>query len=98
MTKAGFAEDARWGQIQQAADGTPIHGGPASLGVYNAIQSVPVAPDKRLVVSGTSYLQLVTFDDQGPHAQGMLAFSESSEAGRPMPATRPVRFRPSSGR
>ena len=81
VTKAGFAEDARWGQIQQAADGTPIHGGPASLGVYNAIQSVPVAPDKRLVVSGTSYLQLVTFDDQGPHAQGMLAFSESSEAG-----------------
>ncbi|SDQ83006.1 acyl-homoserine-lactone acylase [Pseudomonas sp. UC 17F4] len=81
VSKAGFAEDARWGQIQQAADGTPIHGGPASLGVYNAIQSVPVAADKRLVVSGTSYLQLVTFDDQGPHALGMLAFSESSEAG-----------------
>ena len=81
VSRAGFAEDARWGQIQQAADGTPIHGGPASLGVYNAIQSVPVGADKRLVVSGTSYLQLVSFDDQGPHALGMLAFSESSEAG-----------------
>ncbi|MDD1012127.1 acylase [Pseudomonas rubra] len=81
VAKAGDGAGLRWGQIQQAADGTPIHGGPASLGVYNAIQSVPVAPGKRLVVSGTSYLQVVTFDDQGPHALGMLAFSESSEAG-----------------
>ena len=30
------------------------------------------------MVSGSSYLQIVTFDDQGPHAQGVLAFSLSS--------------------
>ncbi|WP_375547287.1 bifunctional acylase PvdQ [Pseudomonas auratipiscis] len=83
VERAGLAADARWGQIQQAADGTPIHGGPASLGVYNAIQSVPTAPGKRLVVSGTSYLQLVTFDVKGPQALGVLAFSESSEASSP---------------
>jgi len=81
VQKAGLAADVRWGQIQQAADGTPIHGGPASLGVYNAIQSVATEPGKRLVVSGTSYLQLVTFDSKGPQALGLLAFSESSEAG-----------------
>ncbi|MGH8379363.1 acylase [Pseudomonas sp.] len=81
VEKSGLAADVRWGQIQQAADGTPIHGGPASLGVYNAIQSVPAGPGKRLVVSGTSYLQLVTFDAKGPQALGLLAFSESSEAG-----------------
>ena len=81
VREAGLAVDVRWGQIQQAADGTPIHGGPASLGVYNAIQSVPTEPGKRLVVSGTSYLQLVTFDAKGPQALGVLAFSESSEAG-----------------
>ncbi|MFD2642528.1 acylase [Pseudomonas japonica] len=80
---AGLDGQRQWGQIQQAADGTPIPGGPADLGVYNAIQSVEVAPGKRLVVSGTSYLQLVTFDDQGPKAQGLLVFSQSSEAASP---------------
>lgn len=83
VAEAGLASNSTWGQIQQAADGTPIHGGPADLGVYNAIQSVQVAPGKRLVVSGTSYLQLVTFDDQGPKAQGLLVFSQSSEAASP---------------
>lgn len=83
VSAAGIDDQRRWGQIQQAADGTPIHGGPADLGVYNAIQSVEVAPGKRRVVSGTSYLQLVTFDDQGPKAQGLLVFSQSSEAASP---------------
>lgn len=81
VQQAGLADGVRWGQIQQAADGTPIHGGPAQLGVYNAIQSVPAGPGKRLVVSGTSYLQVVMFDASGPQASGLLAFSESSEAG-----------------
>lgn len=81
VTQAGLSAGSQWGQIQQAADGTPIHGGPSSLGVYNAMQSVPGAAGKRTVVSGTSYLQVVSFDDKGPHAQGLLAFSQSSEAG-----------------
>lgn len=80
---AGADPSLEWGQIQQAADGTPIHGGPANLGVYNAIQSVDGAPGKRRVVSGTSYLQLVTFDDKGPKAEGLLVFSQSSEAASP---------------
>ncbi|RWU21025.1 acylase [Pseudomonas alkylphenolica] len=83
VKQAGLADDVRWGQIQQASDGTPIHGGPASLGVYNAIQSVPGGAGKRQVVSGTSYLQVVTFDANGPQARGLLAFSESSEAQSP---------------
>ncbi len=80
---AGADPSLQWGQIQQAADGTPIHGGPANLGVYNAIQSVDAAPGKRRVVSGTSYLQLVTFDADGPKAEGLLVFSQSSEAASP---------------
>ncbi len=63
----------------QARVQTPIHGGPANLGVYNAIQSVPAEGGKREVVSGTSYLQVVTFDEQGPQVQGLLAFSLSSD-------------------
>lgn len=77
--KAGIAADQRWGEIQQAADGTPVPGGPQALGVYNAMVSVPVGPGKRLVVSGSSYLQVVSFTEQGPKAQGLLAFSLSSE-------------------
>ncbi|QHG64737.1 acylase [Pseudomonas putida] len=81
VAKAGVEEGSRWGQIQQAADGTPVPGGPQQLGVYNAMFSVPHGPGKRLVVSGTSYLQLVSFTEKGPQARGLLAFSQSSEAG-----------------
>lgn len=81
VKQAGIGADLRWGQIQQAADGTPVPGGPQSMGVYNAMVSVPVGPGKRLVVSGSSYLQVVSFTEQGPVAQGLLAFSLSSEAG-----------------
>lgn len=80
VKQAGLAIDSHWGQIQQAADGTPMHGGSQALGIYNAMLSVPYGPGKRLVVSGTSYLQLVSFTDKGPQAQGLLAFSQSSEA------------------
>ena len=67
----------RWGDIQVSGQ-TPMHGGPQQLGIYNAMQTVPRADGKREVVSGTSYLQIVTFDDNGPQAMGVLAFSESS--------------------
>ncbi|MFJ7312607.1 penicillin acylase family protein [Pseudomonas sp. NPDC098747] len=80
--KMGLKPQTRWGDIQVASSGgqqTPIHGGPGTLGIYNAIQSVPREDGKLEVVSGTSYLQVVTFDEKGPHAQGLLAFSLSSD-------------------
>lgn len=83
VSKAGIAGDSRWGQVQQSADGTPVPGGPQELGVYNAMYSVPHGPGKRLVVSGTSYLQVVSFTRQGPQALGLLAFSQSSESASP---------------
>ena len=82
VKESGLPADSRWGDIQVVNSGgqsTPIHGGPGTLGVYNAIQSVPGEGGKREVVSGTSYLQVVTFDEQGPNAQGLLAFSLSSD-------------------
>ncbi len=82
VAKLGLDDNRRWGDIQVFDGGgksTPIHGGPASLGVYNAIQSVAGEGGKREVVSGSSYLQVVTFDESGPHAQGLLAFSLSSD-------------------
>ena len=73
----GLSANSRWGDIQVSGQ-TPIHGGPQALGIYNAMQTVPRADGKREVVSGSSYLQIVSFDDQGPNALGVLAFSQSS--------------------
>ena len=83
---AGLEPQQRWGEIQQVSAGGQaigIHGGPAELGVYNAMQSVPGQGGKREVVSGTSYLQVVSFTEQGPQAQGLLAFSISSDPASP---------------
>ncbi|AZC26824.1 bifunctional acylase PvdQ [Pseudomonas sessilinigenes] len=82
VKEAGLADDVRWGDIQQVSQGgqpTPVPGGPESLGIYNAMQSVPGSAGKREVVSGTSYLSVVSFDGQGPRALGLLAFSLSSD-------------------
>lgn len=83
LSESGTPGQAKWGQVQQALDGTPMPGGPQALGIYNAMYSVPHGAGKRLVVSGTSYLQLVSFTDKGPEARGLLAFSQSSEAASP---------------
>jgi len=86
LNRAGLDGSARWGDIQVSGTGaqqTPIHGGPGALGVYNAMQVVPRGDGKREVVSGTSYLQVVSFEAQGPQAQGLLAPSESTNSGSP---------------
>lgn len=95
VKSAGLSADSRWRDVQVASQGdrqTPIHGGPAELGIYNAIQSVPGANGKREVVSGTSYLQVVTFDGSGPQAQGLLAFSISSDPASPYSADQTQAF------
>ncbi|MEL4169028.1 bifunctional acylase PvdQ [Pseudomonas sp. ZS001] len=92
---AGLPSSSRWQDLQVASSGgrqTPIHGGPGELGIYNAIQSVPGADGKREVVSGTSYLQVVTFDSKGPQAQGLLAFSISSDPASPHSADQTEAF------
>jgi acyl-homoserine-lactone acylase len=77
----------RWGEVQGVARGEsfiPIPGGDSALGVYNAIQSAPPnAAGKREVYSGSSYIQLVSFDEAGPVAQGLLTFSQASEPTSP---------------
>ena len=82
VTELGLKAGTRWGDIQVSGN-TPMHGGPQELGIYNAMQSVPRADGKREVVSGSSYLQIVTFDDKGPKAEGVLAFSLSSDPASP---------------
>lgn len=80
VEQSGEGNVQRWGQLQQAGDATPVPGGPQALGVYNAMVSVPDGKGRRRVVSGTSYLQSVSFTEQGPQAEGLLVFSQSSES------------------
>ncbi|MCY1279327.1 Acyl-homoserine lactone acylase PvdQ [compost metagenome] len=77
-----WPEQTTWGQIQIARRGSeqiPISGGDGRMGIYNAIQSRQDADGHLEVVGGSSYIQLVSFDEQGPVAKGLLSFSQSSE-------------------
>ncbi|EJL90435.1 penicilin amidase [Herbaspirillum sp. CF444] len=85
LNAAGIAPDARWGSIQGSSrNGVfyPVPGGSGPLGVYNAIESRPLnSSGKREVISGSSYIQVVSFDVKGPHASTLMTFSESSNPG-----------------
>lgn len=84
VAAANVPADALWGDIQVARRGDrriPIGGGPGFLGIYNAIESTP--GPARDIVSGSSYIQLVSFDEHGPVAHGLLAFSQSSDPASP---------------
>jgi acyl-homoserine-lactone acylase len=62
----------------------PINGGPGTaLGVYNAINNTRVKDIGYAVVFGTSYIQTVAFDDNGPRAQGFLTYSQSLNPASP---------------
>ncbi len=85
VEKSGIPDGARWGDLQVSTRGQEriaIPGGDGHFGVYNAIQSVRKG-DHLEVVGGTSYIQLVTFPEEGPKARGLLAFSQSSDPRSP---------------
>jgi acyl-homoserine-lactone acylase len=79
----GVSAQKKWGEIQGVTRGKSfimIPGGDGALGIYNAIQSKPAQDGgRREVFAGSSYIQLVSFDLQGPVAQGLLTFSQASE-------------------
>jgi acyl-homoserine-lactone acylase len=82
VAKLGVSQDARWGDLQLSTRGTrriPIHGGKGTDGVYNAMSTVPGGDGKLEVIYGTSYIQTVSFDRDGPRVQAMLAYSQSTD-------------------
>lgn len=88
--QAEMGPDTRWGDVQvatRAGQSIPIPGGSGLLGVYNAIQSQPASSNdangKREVAYGSSYIQVVSYTGDGPKADTLLTFSESSNAGSP---------------
>ncbi len=76
-----IALDARWGDVQFAVRGSErigIHGGSGLLGVLNVQQSDPV-PGGVVPRHGTSYIQVVSFDERGPVADALLSYSQSTD-------------------
>jgi len=85
LDAAGIALDAPWGEVQRvmAEDGAiPIHGGPGTLGILNMQESLPV-PGGLTPRHGTSYIQIVGFDDKGPVADAILSYSQSTNPASP---------------
>jgi len=80
LEKAGIAIDAPWGEVQRVMagnDAIPIHGGPGTLGILNMQESV--ATGSGLTPRhGTSYIQIVSFDEAGPVADAILSYSQST--------------------
>jgi acyl-homoserine-lactone acylase len=86
-----LADDTRWADIHQIARGGEkigLPGGYGDLGIYNVVETQSegdddVKPEKLTVEKGSTYIQLVTFDNEGPQVKGLLASSQSSEITSP---------------
>lgn len=94
VTKAGIALDARWGDVQYAQRGAeriPVHGGDGTLGVLNVQIPIP-APGGVTPRHGSSYVQVVGFDDEGPVAFTILSYSQSPDPASPWYADQTKRY------
>lgn len=85
----GIALDAPLGAVQdETRNGVrvPIHGGIGDIdGSYNSIHMAGALDTQgyHTVAWGTSYVQVVTFDANGPVAQAVLAYGQSTDPANP---------------
>lgn len=73
--------DTGWGALHGVSRGAgriALPGGDGKLGTYNAMTAKGDGVHFE-VTGGSSYIQLVSFDDNGPVATGLLAMSQSSD-------------------
>lgn len=86
---AGFAPDAPLSAVQRPAivdEAIPLHGGEPFEGVLNMMSvraGAPLGPKGYAIDYGTSYVQVVGFDDRGPRAQALLVYGQSSNPASP---------------
>ncbi len=85
IENAGIALDAPWGEVlavrledRQIA----LHGGPGVAGVLNMQRGRP-AEGGLVPQHGSSYIQIVSFDDNGPVADAILSYSQSTDPNSP---------------
>ncbi len=86
LESSHIALDAAWGDVQRVMAGNqaiPIHGGPGTLGVLNMQESRPAPYGGLMPVHGTSYIQIVGFDDDGPVADAILSYGQSTNPASP---------------
>src|SRR3546814_7590764 len=60
-----------------------LPGGPGDQGVLNAMRNRGLSKQGYVPVHGTSYLQIVGFDAQGPVPTGVLAYDQSTDPASP---------------
>ncbi|MDP9992748.1 acyl-homoserine-lactone acylase [Variovorax boronicumulans] len=86
---AGFAADVPLGVPQSRevrGQKIALHGGDEFEGVLNKLESQGqslIDPKGYNVNYGSSYMQVVTFDERGPVAQGLLTYGQSSDLASP---------------
>lgn len=85
LTAAGIALDAKWGDVQTRMHGDEkiaIHGGPGTAGILNMQRSREIEGGLT-PVHGSSYIQIVGFDEDGPVADAILSYSQSTDPASP---------------
>lgn len=85
LAKENIALDATWGSVQFAIRGSekiPVHGADGNLGVLNVQMSDKTAGGL-VPRHGTSYIQVVSFDENGPIADAILSYSQSTDPKSP---------------
>ncbi|QIQ88018.1 MAG: penicillin acylase family protein [Erythrobacter sp.] len=88
LSENGIALDARWGDVLafRAPEGEiAIHGGPHQAGVLNmqVIVDAMKVPGGLEPLHGSSYIQIVGFDEDGPVADAILTYSQSTNPASP---------------
>jgi len=89
LRTAGFAADVPLGVPQSRevrGRRIALHGGDEFEGVLNKLESQGqslIDPKGYNVNYGSSYMQVVTFDERGPVAQGLLTYGQSSDLASP---------------
>jgi len=86
LEEAGIAPGTPWGEVQRwTANGEaiPIHGGPGTAGVLNYQDARPAPGGGLVPVHGTSYIQIVGFDADGPVVDAILSYSQSTDPASP---------------
>ncbi|MCK0100620.1 penicillin acylase family protein [Qipengyuania sp. S6317L1] len=85
LTAKGIALDAPWGMVQTRMDGEesiPIHGATGLAGILNMQESIEIEGGLT-PRHGSSYIQIIGFDDDGPVADAILSYSQSANPASP---------------
>jgi acyl-homoserine-lactone acylase len=91
----GFALDAPLGALQKVERNgriIPVPGGLGDQGVLNAMRNRGLDKDGYAPVHGTSYLQIVGFDADGPVAEGIMSYDQATDPTSPYYSVQVERF------